>query len=189
MSQPRQPILDRVLERHDVALLAVGSRSSRRPATGSVDTRLLVISPFQIGCIYLPLLAYYCDEIWELLETAGGLPMFRSSLLLVGDRDPADVRRQLSRWVASGKVIQLRRDVYVLAAPWRVIEPHPFLVANELHRPSYVSLQSALGYHGLIPEAVRDSASVSLRPSAILRRSGFRSGAARAERFRSSRNQ
>lgn len=97
----------------------------------------------------------------ELLETAGGLPMFRSSLLLVGDRDPADVRRQLSRWVAAGKVIQLRRDVYVLAAPWRVIEPHPLLVANELHRPSYVSLQSALGYHGLIPEAVPVTTSVT----------------------------
>lgn len=104
----------------------------------------------------------------ELLETAGGLPIFRSSLLLAGDRGPADVRRQLSRWVAAGKLIKLRRDVYTLAAPWRRVEPHPFLVANELHRPSYVSLQSALAYHGLIPEAVPVTTSVTTtRPMTV----------------------
>lgn len=98
----------------------------------------------------------------ELLDTVADLPTFRGSLLLAGDRDPSDVRRQLSRWKASGKVVQLRRDVYVLAEPWRRVEPHPFLIANELHRPSYVSLQSALAYHGLIPEAVPVTTSVTL---------------------------
>ncbi|MEK6630557.1 MAG: hypothetical protein AABY89_07470, partial [Acidobacteriota bacterium] len=34
------------------------------------------------------------------------------------------------------------------------MEPHPFLVANALHRGSYVSLQSALAFHGVIPEQV-----------------------------------
>jgi hypothetical protein len=97
----------------------------------------------------------------ELLEEVGELPLFRGSLLLAGDRDPLDVRRQLSRWRAAGTVIQLRRDVYVLAEPWRRVDPHPFLVANELHRPSYVSMQSALSYHGLIPEAVPVTTSVT----------------------------
>lgn len=98
-----------------------------------------------------------------LLETVADLPLFRGSLLLAGDRDPGDVRRQLSRWKAAGKVVQLRRDVYVLARPWRQVEPHPFLVANELHRPSYVSLQSALAYHGFIPESVPVATSVTTR--------------------------
>lgn len=40
----------------------------------------------------------------ELLETAGDLPLFRTGLLLAGNRDPADVLRQLARWTASGKV-------------------------------------------------------------------------------------
>jgi predicted transcriptional regulator of viral defense system len=79
-----------------------------------------------------------------------------------------DVRRQLARWKASGKVVQLRRNVYVLAAPWRRVEPHPFLIANELHPPSYVSLQSALAHHGLIPEAVPVTTSVTTsRPATI----------------------
>lgn len=97
----------------------------------------------------------------DLLETVADLPVFRASLLLAGDRDPSDVRRQLSRWTAAGKLIQLRRGVYVLAKPWRRVEPHRFFVANELHRPSYVSLQSALAYHGLIPESVPVTTSIT----------------------------
>ena len=97
----------------------------------------------------------------ELLETVGGLPLFRGSLLLAGDRDAADVRRQLSRWTSAGKILQLRRNLYALAKPWRRVEPHPFLIANELHAPSYVSLQSGLAYAGLIPEAVPQTTSVT----------------------------
>jgi predicted transcriptional regulator of viral defense system len=97
----------------------------------------------------------------ELLELVGDLPLFRGSLLLAGDRDPLDVRRQLSRWKASGKLVQLRRNVYTLAKPWRRLEPHPFVIANELHRPSYVSMESALAHHGLIPEAVPVTTSVT----------------------------
>lgn len=104
----------------------------------------------------------------ELLDAVGDLPLFRSSLLLAGDRDPADIRRQLSRWTAAGKVLQLRRNVYALAEPWRRVDPHPWLVANELHRPSYVSLETALAYHGLIPEAVPVTTSVTTgRPLTI----------------------
>jgi predicted transcriptional regulator of viral defense system len=49
-------------------------------------------------------------------------------------------------------VIQLRRGVYSLAPPHRQVEPHPFLIAQTLRKNSYVSLQSALAHHGLIPE-------------------------------------
>jgi predicted transcriptional regulator of viral defense system len=104
----------------------------------------------------------------ELLEIVSDLPLFRGSLLLAGDRDPGDVRRQLSRWTSSGKLLQLRRNVYVLARPWRRVEPHPFVIANELQRPSYVSLQTALAYHGMIPEAVPVTTSVTTgRPSQL----------------------
>jgi predicted transcriptional regulator of viral defense system len=100
-------------------------------------------------------------EFGQLLATVGDLPLFRTGLLLAGDRDPSDVRRQLVRWTAAGRVLQLRRGVYALAAPWRRVEPHPFLVANELHRPSYVSLESALAHHALIPESVPVTTSVT----------------------------
>jgi hypothetical protein len=90
----------------------------------------------------------------SLLAAVGSEPLFETGFLLAGDVDPADVRRQLSRWVSRGQIVQLRRGLYALAPPHRKTEPHPFLVANRLVRGSYVSLHSALAHHGLIPEHV-----------------------------------
>ena len=50
----------------------------------------------------------------DLLEIVGAAPVFDSSLLRAGDVDPTDVASQLSRWVASGKLLQLRRRVCAL---------------------------------------------------------------------------
>ncbi len=104
----------------------------------------------------------------SLLEIVAHEPVFETGLLLAGDVDPADVRRQLSRWVRAGRVHQLRRGVYALAPPYRKTAPHPFVVANRLVRGSYVSLQSALAYHGLVPEYVPVTTNVSAgRPERI----------------------
>ena len=96
-----------------------------------------------------------------LLAIVGDEPVFETGFLLAGDVDPADVRRQLSRWVRSGRIQQLRRGLYALAPPYQRVIPHPFLVANLLMRGSYVSLQSALAWHGLIPEHVPVTTSVT----------------------------
>ncbi len=104
----------------------------------------------------------------ELLEIVGDEPVFRSSLLKAGEVDPVDVASQLSRWVKSGKLLGLRRGVYALAEPYRARDPHPFEIANLLVKPSYVSLESALSFHGLIPEAVFTVTSVTTaRPSTL----------------------
>jgi predicted transcriptional regulator of viral defense system len=87
-------------------------------------------------------------------EIAGREPVFETGLLLAGRVDPASVRRQLSRLAASGRLIQLRRGLYVLAPPFQKVRPHPFLIANRMVRASYVSRQSALEYYGMIPEHV-----------------------------------
>lgn len=96
----------------------------------------------------------------ELLEIVRDEPVFDTGLLLAGDRDPTDVRRQLSRWVRSGRLVQLRRGLYSLGERYRGVTPHPFLVANRLVRGSYVSLESALAHHGMIPEYVASTTSV-----------------------------
>lgn len=105
-------------------------------------------------------------EFSRLLEIVGDEPVFETGLLLAGDVDPANVRRQLSRWTQTGRIYQLRRGLYALAPPFQKVKPHPFLVANRLVRGSYVSLQSALAHHGLIPEAVPVTTSVTaMRPA------------------------
>ena len=80
----------------------------------------------------------------ELLRLVGAERVFSSALLLAGSTSAPRVRLQLSRGVRSGRLLQLRRGSYVLAQPWRKVEPHPFVVANPLQRGSYVSEQSAL---------------------------------------------
>jgi hypothetical protein len=97
----------------------------------------------------------------EVVRVVGAEPVFDSGLLLAGDRDPADVRRQLARWCRDGRVVQLRRGLYALAPPYRQVEPHPFVVANRLVLGSYVSCQSALAHFGLIPEQVPAVTSVA----------------------------
>ncbi len=96
-----------------------------------------------------------------LLRIVGEEPVFETGLLLAGDVHPADVRQQLSRWVKKGWVHQLRRGLYVLAPPFQKVRPHPFLVANRLVSGSYVSLHSALAHHGIIPEYVPVTTSVT----------------------------
>jgi predicted transcriptional regulator of viral defense system len=93
-------------------------------------------------------------EFQELLHVVGNEPLFETGLLLAGDVDPDNVRRQLSRWTAAGKLYQLRRGLYALAPPYQKVKPHPFVVANRLVRASYVSLEAALAHYGLIPEHV-----------------------------------
>lgn len=105
----------------------------------------------------------------ELQLLCGEQPVFRSGALLAGQSSPAHVRRQLSRWIESGKVMGLRRGVYALAEPYAKSKPHPFALANELRRASYVSLQSALAWYGCIPEFVPVTTSVTTeRPEEVV---------------------
>lgn len=100
-------------------------------------------------------------EFKHLIEIVGDEPVFETGLLLAGDVDSGDVRRQLSRWVKAGRLYQLRRGLYALAPPFQKVKPHPFVIANRMVRGSYVSLQSALAYYGLIPEVVPLTTSVA----------------------------
>lgn len=102
-------------------------------------------------------------EFGHLIEIVDNEPVFETGLLLAGRVNPATVRTQLSRWVRAGRVYQLRRGLYALAPPYQKVKPHPFLVANRLVRGSYVSCQSALAYHGMIPEHTPVVVSVSTR--------------------------
>lgn len=100
-------------------------------------------------------------EYISLLELIGDNPIFESSLLLAGNVNPNLIRVQLSRWVNVGKIYRIRRGLYSVAPPYQKRTPHPFLVANLLQKASYVSLQSALSFYGLIPEVVNITTSVS----------------------------
>jgi hypothetical protein len=100
-------------------------------------------------------------EFDHLLQLVGDEPLFETSLLLAGKVSPGYIRQQLTRWINSGRIIQLRRGLYAIAPPYRKVKPHPFVIANRLQRASYVSTQSALTFYGLIPETIYATTSIS----------------------------
>lgn len=69
--------------------------------------------------------------------------------------------RQLSRWQEQKHIIKLKNGVYVLEDFKNSV--HPFLVANILYYPSYVSLESALYEHGFIPDVPQAITSISTK--------------------------
>lgn len=78
----------------------------------------------------------------------------------------ADYRRpndKIAEWLATGRLVSLKRGLYMLG-PVLSAEPVTLpLVANLLYGPSYVSTDYALGFYGLIPEGVRQVTSVTTR--------------------------
>lgn len=104
----------------------------------------------------------------ELLLKVADEPVFRMGFLAANGGSVGELRLQLSRWVKAGKLIQLTKGLYTLAEPYRKVTPHPFVLANAMKKASYVSLQSALGYYGMIPEHVPTVTSVTTqRPEEV----------------------
>lgn len=67
----------------------------------------------------------------------------------------------LKRAVASHEVWRIRRGLYCLSERYTRDKINPLELAQRIHGPSYVSLETALSYHGWIPEAVRAITSVT----------------------------
>ncbi len=88
-------------------------------------------------------------------------PVITSALLATLREDERILRNQLSRWQKQGLVIQLKRGLYLLNEQDRAIQPSRFFLANQLVFPSYISLETALSFYHIIPEAVYQITSVT----------------------------
>ena len=60
----------------------------------------------------------------------------------------------LKRAVKEGTLIRLKRDFYLITAKIQKKKPEAFEIAALLYGPSYISMESALSFHGWIPESV-----------------------------------
>jgi hypothetical protein len=71
----------------------------------------------------------------------------------------------LKRALAAGEVVRLHRGLYCLAAKYLRDKVDPLILAQRIYGPSYISMETALSYHGWIPEAVYAVTSVSMERS------------------------
>lgn len=67
----------------------------------------------------------------------------------------------VNRALKNRSLLRIKRGLYALPVYLRSAPLHPFVVAQALLPGSYVSFESALSFHGWIPEAVRQTASVT----------------------------
>lgn len=89
----------------------------------------------------------------RLVDLTADLHCFSPGILAAGE-DVAQVRVQISRWVQSGGVTRIHKGWYTLNDPYRRVRLDAHVVASTIKAGSYVSLQSALAFHGMIPEDV-----------------------------------
>lgn len=66
----------------------------------------------------------------------------------------------VNRALRHGELLQLRRGLFLLAPHLQNKTPHPFVLAQALQPGSYISFETALGFHGWIPESVPVTLSV-----------------------------
>lgn len=67
----------------------------------------------------------------------------------------------VKRAIAGGEIIHIRRGLYCLATKYQKKKINLYALAQHIYGPSHVSLESALSWHGWIPEAVYTLTSVS----------------------------
>jgi hypothetical protein len=78
---------------------------------------------------------------------------------------PARRYALIKRALARGDLLQLRRGVYCFGSEYQRQAPNLFELAQKIYGPSYISLESALSFHGWIPEATYTTTSVCSKRS------------------------
>jgi hypothetical protein len=73
----------------------------------------------------------------------------------------ADLAGKVKRLEHAGDIIRLKRGLYAVSPKISRTLLSEGLIANHIYGPSYVSMQSALRYYGLIPEAVYRTTSMT----------------------------
>lgn len=77
--------------------------------------------------------------------------------------DGGDARRHglVNRALKKNELLRVHRGVYILADRYRRQPIHPFVLAQGIVPGSYISFETALSFHGWIPEKVFTTASVT----------------------------
>jgi predicted transcriptional regulator of viral defense system len=96
----------------------------------------------------------------EIKDNLKGFLVFSANDILKAD---ADFHKQrLSEWQKKGYIKKISKGYYIFS-DLEINESVLFIIANKIFDPSYISMEMALSYHGLIPESVYGITSVTSR--------------------------
>ena len=77
-----------------------------------------------------------------------------TEVVVLAGGSPQRVYSLVKRAIRAGEVLHIRRGLYCLAPKYLRRPLSVMALAQRIRGPSYISLESALSWHGLIPEAV-----------------------------------
>lgn len=75
------------------------------------------------------------------------------------------VNKQLSVWASQNKIVKVKNGLYALSKDYMEHALSAEVIATKLYGPSYISLEYALSFYGIIPEAVFEITSVTTKPT------------------------
>jgi hypothetical protein len=120
-----------------------------------------VIYPLKADFMYLLFLivVFYATILSVMNTNKTSLePIVDSLLMKVLLENTSDKRGKIARMIHSGDLFQLRRGLYTTRR-----DLNPLCLAASIYGPSYISFETALSYYGLIPEAVYEITSATLK--------------------------
>lgn len=99
----------------------------------------------------------------EFREKTKELPYFETKelRLVLGTDFTSTTLVNLKNWINKGHLVMLRRGLYILSEIRSTIDA--MTLSTKIYQPSYVSLETALSFYGIIPEAVFTTTSVTTR--------------------------
>jgi predicted transcriptional regulator of viral defense system len=102
-------------------------------------------------------------NIFEFKKKIEELPCFETKelRLILGSDFTSTMLINLKNWVNKGHLIMLRRGLYMLSDLKDKLDTMAF--ATKIYTPSYVSMEMAMNFYGIIPEAVFTVTSITTR--------------------------
>ena len=103
-------------------------------------------------------------EISNRLLEFGNQPL-SYGLILALLRDYKNPNDKVHHMITQGILQPVRKGLYIAGPSLKAGAPEPFLLANHITGPSYVTADSALSFYGLIPERVFTVLSATVKSS------------------------
>lgn len=103
-------------------------------------------------------------DLYQTIRSYASQPLTHQLLvsLLKGYKRPNDKVHAL---LNEGALESVKKGLYIAGSALNTAKPEPSLLANHILGPSYVSLDTALSYHGWIPERVYEVTSMTTKTS------------------------
>ena len=94
------------------------------------------------------------------------LPILPSKDIVKMCGNSRTMHNQIHNWQKKNMLVKLRNGLYLLQKTDRKIEPSNQFLAGQLYTPSYISMEYALSYYGIIPEQTITLTSITTKKTA-----------------------